>query len=662
MTKMDLETKAINAIRFLSADGVQQAKSGHPGLPMGAAAMAYTIWTRHLTHNPSNPQWSNRDRFILSGGHGSMLLYSLLYLTGYDLPLDELKNFRQWNSLTPGHPEYGHTPGVEVTTGPLGQGFANGVGLALSAKMLGDKYSQRLFRYRVFGIVSDGDLMEGVASEAASLAGHLGLDNLVYIYDDNNISIGGSTDICFTESVPERFKSYGWFVQSVDGHNLEDLCNAIQRAVGEEGKPALICARTTIGFGSPNKAGSADVHGSPLGEDELKLTRQALGWQSQESFVVPEAVAEFCKGVVEEKTADYLDWKDNFEEWNKEKPELAAAFKAQASRQVPSVLENELIETFSEAKKEATRASSGRVIQVLAKHLPYLTGGSADLEPSNKTLIKDSTDVQARNFSGRNLRFGIREHAMGAIANGLAYDRCWVPYTGTFLVFADYMRPAIRLAALSKLQTLFIFTHDSFQVGEDGPTHQPVEHIASLRIIPGLYVFRPADALESAMSYLSALRLKNAPSTLLFSRQSLPALERGSDFSAEDISRGAYVVQGKNNEELVIVATGSEVSLAIESARLLEKKGFTVRVVSMPCMELFLEQDKNYQAEIIPPGAKKVSIEAGVTTGWEKIVGADGLCTGLENFGASAPAGVLAEKFGFTPSAVVENISRHFNL
>lgn len=656
--KLDLENLQLlaNTVRLLSADAVQKANSGHPGMPMGAADYATVLWAHFLHFNPKNPQWRGRDRFILSPGHGSMLLYSLLHLFGYDLPMSELKQFRQWDSKTPGHPEFGWTPGVETTTGPLGQGFANGVGMAMSAKMLQARYSAELFNYKIYGIVSDGDLMEGVTSEAASTAGQLGLDNIIYIYDDNDISIGGSTDVCFTESVAKRFEAYNWFVQSCDGHDMPGIAACLEKAVAQKGKPSIIIAKSTIGFGSPNKAGKSSVHGEPLGEEELKATKKKLGWSTEEKFFVPPAVGAFCCSLMESKVKAYNAWEADFAKWKGANPQAAVTYAAQTSREIPAALKEDLIKSFKEPKKDSTRNLSGAAIQIIAKHLPGFVGGSADLEPSTKTLIKDSTDIQPNAFSGKNIRFGVREHTMGSIANGLAYDQCWFPYTATFLVFSDYMRPTFRIAALSHLQTLFIFTHDSFWVGEDGPTHEPIEHIQSLRLIPNLLVFRPGDGLEVAMSYLAALQEKKRPSTLLFTRQNLNPYEREASFKPEDILKGGYVVSGSDVKDLVIVGTGSEAAVAAESAKLLAGKGIKARVVSMPCVELFLAQDQSYRDSVIPPAARKVSIEAGTTIGWERIVG-DGLKIGINHYGASAPGELLSEKFGFAPNGVAERIA-----
>lgn len=644
-----------NTIRFLAADAVQQAKSGHPGMPMGAADMASVLWAKFLRFDPKNPQWLGRDRFVLSAGHGSMLLYSLLHLFGFPLSLQELKNFRQWESKTPGHPEFGWTPGVETTTGPLGQGFANGVGFALSSKMLAARYETDLVGFRVFGIVSDGDLMEGVTAEAASLAGHLKLGNMVYLYDDNHISIGGGTEVSFTESVPKRFEAYGWHVQAVDGHNKKAVSDAIQAAL-QDARPSIICCRTTIGFGSPNMANTAEVHGAPLGEDELRKSKEALGWPADEKFLIPEDVQNLCENLQQEKQKQAAEWQAAYAAWREKNPALAVQLDAQLERELPVDLEKVLLAEFAEPKKEASRSLSERAIQVIAKHVPSFLGGSADLEPSTKTLIKGSADIQAEHFTGKNLRFGVREHAMGSIANGLAYERCWIPYTATFLVFADYMRPPIRLAALSHLQSLFIFTHDSFWVGEDGPTHQPIEQIESLRLIPNLYTYRPADGLEVAASYLVALERKSAPSALLFTRQNLTPLVREVDFSVEQVRRGGYVVAGESAREICVVATGSEVDLAIQARAILAKEGIALRVVSIPCLEAFLEQDLEYRESVVPPMSKKISIEAGRTYGWRRVVGEAGLCLGIDHYGASAPGELLAEKFGFTGPAVADRI------
>lgn len=655
MISEDLVKKVALTVRVLSIEGVEKANSGHPGMPLGGADYASELWVNTLRINPADPEWINRDRFVLSCGHGSMLLYSLLNLFGYDLPMDEIKRFRQWESKTPGHPEFGFTPGVDVTTGPLGQGVANGVGMALSGKMLAARYGADLFDYTVYGIVSDGDLMEGVASEGASLAGTLGLDNLIYFYDDNEISIGGNTDVCFTESVPKRFDAYGWYVQEVDGHNLKEIAAAVKKAQAEKSRPSLIVCRTIIGFGSPNKAGSYEVHGSPLGKDEIQKTKEKLGWTYTEQFYVPDDVRAALAQSLEEKKKFYTEWQGRYAAWQKSNPELAAQLQCQLDKSIPEGLKADLIKTLDDGKADATRNISGKAIQVIAKHLPWFVGGSADLEPSTKTLIKDSKDIAKGAYAGKNIRFGVREHGMGSIANGLAYGKCWAPYTATFLVFVDYMRPTLRLAALSHLQTLFIFTHDSFWVGEDGPTHEPIEQILSLRAIPNLYVFRPADGIEVGMCYYAALSMTERASTLLFTRQNVTPLKREKS-GPDDVLKGGYVVSGTDTTDLVIVATGSEVGLAMDTQTALAADGIKARVVSMPCQELFFEQPQSYRDAVIPPGAKKVSIEAGLTYGWERIVGDSGLKIGIDHYGASAPGELLAEKFGFVPASVSAKI------
>lgn len=656
---LDLENlkRLALTIRVLSAEGVEKANSGHPGMPMGAADYASLLWANYLRFNPKDPQWQNRDRFVLSAGHGSMLLYSLLHLFGYDLPMSELQSFRQWDSKTPGHPEFGWTPGVETTTGPLGQGIANAVGIALSGKMLAARYGDALINYRVFGIAGDGDMMEGVSSEAASLAGHLKLDNLIFFYDDNEISIGGDTAVCFSESVPTRFEAYGWSVQEVDGHDVAAVEKALNKAIAETGKPKLIVCHSKIGFGSPNKVGTAEVHGAPLGKDELKLTKERLGWTESTDFTVPADVKKYCADLVAAKAKEHSAWVDLHENWSAKNPELGKQFTAQIKRELPATLKDDLAAAFKVGKKDASRNLSAAVIQEIAKRVPFFIGGSADLEPSTKTLIKGSPDIQPGAFGGKNIRFGVREHGMGAVVNGLAYCQSWIPYGSTFLVFSDYMRPTIRLAALSHLQSLFIFTHDSFWVGEDGPTHEPIEHTASLRLIPNLLVFRPADALETALCYYSALSHKHRASTLLFSRQNLAVIDRPADFNADEILRGAYVAYESGRSTISIVATGSELGASIEAAKELQNSGVHARVVSMPCVELFLEQPADVREKILPKESRKVVVEAGTTIGWQRIVGSDALLIGIDHYGASAPGEILAEKFGFTAPALVKRIA-----
>lgn len=639
--------KAIaTTLRTLSVDQVEAANSGHPGLPLGAADFCSVLWSKFLRFNPKDPNWLNRDRFILSAGHGSALLYSLLHLFGYNLSLDELKRFRQWESKTPGHPEFGMTEGVEATTGPLGQGTANAVGMALSQKLLAARYGDDLFNYRTFALVSDGDLMEGISSEAASLAGHLGLSNLIYLYDDNKISLADPTDVCFSEDISKRFESQGWFAQTCDGHDHAAIEAALSRALNEKNKPSIICFRTTIGFGSPNKSNTSDVHGSPLGADEAKKTKVSLGVDPEKTFFISDEAKAEVEQILKSKEADYKAWNSKFES----SPQKTLIL-GHLEKTIPAQLSSELLALFSDGKTDATRNLSGKAIQVIAKHLPWFIGGSADLEPSTKTLIKDTTDISSSNFSGKNIRFGVREHAMGAIANGLSYTKMWTPFTATFHVFSDYMRPTVRLAALSHLPTVFIFTHDSFWVGEDGPTHEPIEQTQSLRLIPNLNVWRPADGVETAMSYVAALSRNSGPSALLFTRQNVPALKRRDGFKPEDVLKGGYIVSG-DDADVVLLATGSEVSLALGAKEILSD--IKIRVVSMPCVEAFLAQDKAYQESVLPPKTTKISIEAGVTWGWEKLTG--GNCIGVDYYGASAPGGEIAKKFGFTPEGVAEKV------
>jgi transketolase len=586
-----------------------------------------------------------------------MLLYSMLNLFGYDLPMSQIQAFRQWESTTPGHPEYGMTPGVECTTGPLGQGAANSVGLALSGKMLAARYGADLFNYRVFALVSDGDLMEGVAAEAGSLAGHLQLDNLVYLYDDNKISLAGETEVCFTESVAKRYEGYGWFVQSCDGHNMAEVAACLDKALAQKGKPSIICCRTVLGYGSPNKKNTHEAHGSPLGPDEVKATKKNLGWPEDAQFLVPDDVQSFIAGTVEKKVQENTAWKTQYAAWKKAQPELSKQLDAQLLKTIDPKLKDELLAAFKEPKKDATRNLSGVAIQVIAKHVPGFVGGSADLDPSTKTYIKGGGDVTHGSFAGKNIHYGVREHAMGSMANGLAYTQAWIPYTATFLVFSDYMRPAMRVGAISHLQSLYLFTHDSFWVGEDGPTHEPIEHIMSLRLIPNLKVFRPADGIEVAMCYYAALSHKNGPSTLIFSRQNLPALSRPATFTPDDVLKGAYVVKECASPQLVLAATGSEVATAVEAATLLEAEGTPTRVVSMPCVELYAEQNEAFKASLFPQGVRTAVVEAGSTLGWRSILNQDTLAIGIDHFGASAPGELLAEKFGFTAQSVKEKIS-----
>jgi transketolase len=658
----NLDELCINTIRTLAMDGVQKAKSGHPGMPMGMAAAAYVLWTRVLRHNPRNPKWMNRDRFILSAGHGSMLLYSLLHLTGYDLPLDELRRFRQWESKTPGHPEHGEVPGVEVTTGPLGQGFGNGVGMAIAARHLAALLNAPgfpLIDHRIYAIASDGDLMEGVASEAASLAGHLGLGNLIYLYDDNRITIEGSTSLAFTESVPQRFEAYGWHVQQVQGDDLEGIEAAIRCAQAVPDRPSLICTRTHIGHGSPNKQDTAGAHGAPLGEEEVRLTKKNLGWPENETFLVPaEALAVFREAVPRGERLE-SEWRRLLEEFAAAHPDRHQLYRTLLSGGLEEGWERSLPTFSAESKPVATREASGMCLSALFPHAPGLLGGSADLAPSNNTYVKGFDDFSACNYAGRNFHFGVREHAMGAVLNGMALYGGLIPYGGTFLVFSDYMRPSVRLAAMMKAHVIYVWTHDSIGLGEDGPTHQPVEHIAALRSIPGLVCIRPADAAETAEAWRAALLRKSGPVALLLSRQKLPLIDRKSFAPADGLHRGAYVLaeaQG-GSPDVILIATGSEVIVALNARDLLQARQVKTRVVSMPCCEFFALQDPAYRHSVITPGTRlRVSIEAGVSFGWERWVGEDGLMISLDRFGASAPYETLMKEFGFTAENVAQKV------
>ena len=647
----DLQTRSINALRFLSADGVQKANSGHPGLPMGGAAMAYTVWTRHLRHNPRNPKWAGRDRFILSGGHGSMLLYSLLHLTGYELPLDELKNFRQWGSLTPGHPEYGLTPGVEVTTGPLGQGFVNGVGMAIAASHLAATFNQRgheIIDPFIYAIVTDGDLMEGVTSEAASLAGHLSLGRLIYLYDDNHISIDGSTDLAFTEDRAARFRAYGWQVLLVDdGNDVEAIDKMIQEAK-TDARPTIIMCRTTIGFGAPNRQGTSKAHGEPLGDEELNAAKDNLGWPKEPRFFIPDDVLEFYRKAVDRGRELEYDWKMRFDAYKRIHPALGAELQRRLNGELPADWESALPVFPVDAKGMGTRVASGKTINAIAATLPELIGGSADLAPSNNTKIDGSPAFQKDSYAGRNFHFGVREHAMGSIVNGMAVFGGVIPYGATFLIFSDYMRPAIRLAALSHYPSIFIFTHDSVGLGEDGPTHQPVEQLTSLRIIPNLVVIRPADANETAQAWKVAVERRNGPTVLALTRQNVPTLEAG---QIGDLSQGAYVLKDFGNPEMILMASGSEVGLILEAAQKLADEGKGVRVVSFPSWELFEKQDEAYRELVLPKNIqKRLAVEAGAGMGWERYAKS---VISIERYGASAPAKIIFEKFGFTVENVV---------
>lgn len=648
----------INTIRALAMDAVQKAGNGHPGTPMGAATMAYALWDRVLRHNPTNPDWANRDRFILSAGHASLLLYSLLHLTGYDLSLDQIKAFRQWDSKTPGHPEYHLTPGVEATTGPLGQGFAMGVGMALAERFLAERFNRpghEIVDHYVYGIVSDGDLMEGVAHESASLAGTLGLGKLIYLYDDNGITIEGSTDLAFTENVGDRFQALGWHVQRVDGNDLDAVIAALEQAKAETAQPSLIAAKTTIAFGSPNKAGTAEAHGAALGEAEVSLTKEALGWPAEPSFFVPEeASAEMRRAVERGKTWE-RDWQQSLAAHAKAYPEDARLFQAAVRGELPEGWDADLPSFNQNDGPMATRVASGRVLNSAAQGLPTLLGGSADLMPSNSTDLKGLGEFNSANWSGRNIHFGVREHAMGAIVNGMSLHGGVLPFGATFFIFTDYMRPAIRLAALMNIHSMFVLTHDSVGLGEDGPTHQPVEHLASLRAMPNLTVFRPADANETSAAWRLMIE-RGGPSLLVLTRQNLPIIDDTSRVLV-GVERGAYIVEeaASGKPDVILIATGSEVALALRSRELMTNLGLDARVVSMPSWQVFEEQPQEYKNQVLPSAiAARVSIEAGSTLGWERYVGEGGGMIGIDHFGASAPGGVLFERFGFTPERVVE--------
>ncbi len=655
----ELDELCIQTIRFLSAEAVQKANSGHPGMPMGMAPAAYVLWTKYMKHNPANPKWHNRDRFVLSAGHGSSLLYSLLHLAGYSLSLNELKNFRQWGSKTPGHPEYDPELGVEVTTGPLGQGISNAVGMAIAQKYLANYFNRENFSvidYKIYVIVSDGDLQEGVASEASSLAGHLGLDNLIVVYDDNHISIDGSTDLSFTEDRARRYEAYGWNVQEVggDGNDMAAFEKALKNAKGEKQRPTLIKLRTHIAYGSPNKQDTAGAHGTPLGDDEIRLMKENFGWDPDKSFHVPEKVSAHMKKIKAQGAEAEKAWNKMFTDYAEAYPDLAGQFRDAAVGK-PGVSIDEILPKFEAGSSVATRKASGKILDALMPKLPLVMGGSADLTPSNNTRFAEAKDFQKDVCDGRYLRFGIREHAMGAIMNGISVSGLARAYGGTFLVFSDYMRGAIRVAALSKYPTIFVFTHDSIGVGEDGPTHQPVEHTAALRAIPNLLVFRPADANETAQAWKFALENRDGPVALLLTRQGLTVLDQSKYGSAANLSKGAYVLAGADKPDVLLLASGSEIGIALEAAEKLAAEGVAAQVISMPCWELFEEQSQKYKDSVIPPNVKaRVGIEAGVELGWSKWLGDNGIFIGMSSFGASAPAKICFEKFGIT----VENVTK----
>jgi transketolase len=649
---------SINTIRTLSMDAVQKANSGHPGAPMGLAPLGYVLWTRMMKYNPKNPGWLDRDRFVLSAGHASMLLYSLLYLSGYDVSLDDIKNFRQWGSKTPGHPEFGHTPGVETTTGPLGQGFANAVGMAMAERHLAARFNRpgyEVVRHFTYMICGDGDMMEGVSSEAASLAGHLGLGKLICIYDDNKISIEGKTEITFTEDVALRFKAYNWHVLKVDdGNDIQAIFSALQAAKAEAGRPTLILLRTHIAYGSPNKQDTADAHGAPLGEEEVSLTKKSLGWPENVSFHVPDLVLNHFRKSIERGAEAESEWMGLFAAYAREHPDLAKQWDDAMNGYLTPGWDADIPEFSASDGPMATRAASGKVLNAIATKLPTLMGGSADLAPSNKTYIDTSNEFQKDSYEGRNIRFGVREHAMGGIMSGMFLHSGIRPYGGTFLVFADYVRPAIRVACLMKLPIIYVFTHDSIAVGEDGPTHQAVEHLVNLRAIPGLTVIRPADASETAHAWRQAINTTQGPVALILSRQKLPVLS--SDNSKDGLANGAYILADcDDTPDIILIATGSEVHIALEAKARLAEADVKVRVVSMPSWELYEKTSQEYKDSVLLPEVTvRLAVEAGMPMGWERYVNTSDAVIGIASFGASAPGATVMEKYGFTPENVVQ--------
>jgi transketolase len=678
LSPAQLDQLSINTIRFLSVDAVEKAKSGHPGLPLGAAPMAYVLWTRFLHHNPTNPHWFNRDRFVLSAGHGSMLLYSLLYLTGYDLPLEQIKQFRQWGSFTPGHPERGMTPGVEITTGPLGQGFGNGVGLAIAEAYLAARYNRpgfEIIHHFTYGLVSDGDLMEGVAAEAASLAGHLKLGKLIYLYDNNHITLAASTQLTFTEDRAQRFAAYGWHTQSIDdGNDVDAIDVAIRAARQETERPSLILVRTHIGYGSPHKHDTFSAHGSPLGEEEVTLTKENLRWPVEPPFLVPEAVEQHCRQAVHRGRLAEAEWHQKFAAYEQQYPALACELGLLIAGELPPGWDANLPQFPADAKGLATRVASGNIMEAMSQTLPGLIGGSADLNPSTYTELSNAGnfehpttavgDLQGSasggwSYAGRNLQFGVREHGMGAILNGLATHGGIIPFGSTFLTFSDYMRPPIRLAALMGIQVVYVFTHDSLALGEDGPTHQAVEQVASLRAIPQLMVIRPADANETAVAWRVAIETRDRPVALILTRQPVPTLNR-SEFASEDgLRRGAYILADapQGHPHVILIASGSEVGLIVAARQVLQEQHIAVRLVSMPSWELFEIQSREYRDSVLLPSVHaRVAVEAGVSQGWHRYVGDQGSVIGVDRFGASAPGPVVMHEYGFTVDNVCKQV------
>jgi transketolase len=670
----NIDQLSINTIRFLSVDGVQKANAGHPGMPMGCAPIAYILFTKFMKHNPANPKWLNRDRFVLSAGHGSMLLYSTLHLCGYNIPMEQLKLFRQWGSITPGHPEFGLTPGVETTTGPLGQGFANAVGMAIAQEYLAAKFNKddiKLLDHYIYGICSDGDLMEGISHEAASLAGHLKLGKIIFFYDNNGITIDGSTSLAFSEDVGKRFEAYGWHVQHIeDVNDLNVIETAVKNAQAANDKPSIIVTKTHIGFGSPHKQDTSGAHGSPLGEEEVKLTKKNLGWPEEPAFFVPDEVRKHFKTIVISGKEEENKWNLLFIKYREKYPEESKLFIDMMNGDLSDEWKSKLPVFKDDGKKLATRAASGKVLNSIAASLPALIGGSADLEPSNNTYLKEYKNFSAENRHGRNFHFGIREHGMAGILNGMAAYGGIIPYGGTFLIFSDYLRPAIRLGSISKIRPIYVFTHDSIGLGEDGPTHQPIEQIASLRAIPGVVIIRPADANETSYAWQAAIEHKGSPVALILTRQGLPVLDQGKYPSAKNLLKGAYILwesipqekDSKGTPELILLASGSEVGITLKAAGILESEGIKVRVISFPSWELFERQSKEYKDSVLPPSVKaRVSIELGIKQGWEKYTGDSGESISIEKFGASAPIEILMEKYGFTTENIVETAKKALN-
>lgn len=669
-TRIDpkLEQLAVNTIRFLAVDAVEKAQSGHPGMPSGMADAAYTLWTKYLHYNPEQPDWQNRDRFVLSAGHGSMLLYALLHLAGYDMPMEQIKNFRQWGSITPGHPEHELAAGVECTTGPLGQGFGNGVGMVIAQKMMAARFNKPgydLIDHYVYAIVSDGDLMEGISHEAASIAGHLGLGNIIYLYDDNHITIEGDTELAYSDDVEDRFEGYGWQVQRVNGHDREAVAEAIEVAQKEDRRPSLIICRTHIGYGAPHKQDTEAAHGEALGADEVKAMKENLGWPLEPEFLVPEEVYALFRDLRRENEERYTQWCDMLGRYKREHPEEGKLWDNMIERRVPEDITDRLLAAVDTSKDAATRDSGGQAMQEIAKLVPSFVGGSADLAPSTKTLLKGYSSIAKDSFEGRNLHYGVREHAMGAISTGISLNGGFIPFCATFLMFSDYMRPTLRLASMQHVQVVYVYTHDSVFLGEDGPTHQPIEHLASLRPIPGMTLIRPADAAETAVAWAVALQNHHGPTAFALTRQKVPQIERTDPESVRDLAKGAYVISDPDggSVDLVLMASGSEVHVAVGAAKMLRGKGIGARVVSFPSHALFERQPREYKDRVLPPKvANRVVIEAGSPVSWYRYAGPYGLIIGLDRFGVSAPYKRIAQELGFTPETVTDRVMDYLEL